>query len=105
MDQCKSTLSVPRQKLLETIQRTFFGSIENLPIENSEPNSALATIRQEIKLGLEAIHDTEPWPADFKLKAQVIDLFDHFDRLRNAAVTIEVRHGLPHRLIVVRQTA
>lgn len=104
MDHCKSTLSAPRRNLLETIQQTYFGTIGSLPIENGEPMCALATIRQEIKLGLERTPRNKPWPADFELRAQVLDLFEHFDRLRNALVTIEIRHGLPHRLTVIGPT-
>jgi hypothetical protein len=105
MDHCKSTLSAPRQKLLETAQQIFFGTIENLAIQNGEPNTTSASmIRQEIKLGPDAT-PPQPRSGDFALKAQVIDLFDHFDRLRNGIVTIEVRHGLPHRLIIIRATA
>jgi|HubBroStandDraft_5_1064220.scaffolds.fasta_scaffold244654_2 hypothetical protein len=103
MDQCKSTLSKPRQQLLEEIQQLFFGTIENLLIENGEPNFSISSvIRQEIKLGPEAVPRPNPQGIDFALKAQVVDLFSHFDRLRDAVVTVEVRHGLPHRLIVQR---
>ena len=103
MDRCKSTLSTPRQQLLGAMQQLFFGTIENLPIENGEPNLAMSSvIRQEIKLGPEAVPRPNSRGADFALKAQVVDLFSHFGRLRDAVVTIEVRHGLPHRLIIER---
>lgn len=105
MDQRKSTLSAARRNLLEVIQQTFFGAIENLPIENGEPNAALASVRQEIKLGPDAVPRPKPLSADFELKAQVIDLFQRFDHLRDGVVTVEVRHGLPHRLIVAQRTA
>jgi hypothetical protein len=83
------------------MQQILFGAIENLPIENGEPNlSTSPTIRQEIKLGLEAVPRPYPRGLDFALKAQVLDLFAHFERLRDAVVSIEVRHGLPHRLII-----
>lgn len=103
MDHCKSTLSTPRQRLLETIQQVFFGTIENLAIEGGEPKlTPSPTIRQEIKLGPEVPRPT-PQGLDFALKDQVIDLFGHFDRLRDAVVSVEIRHGLPHRLIVERK--
>ena len=38
---------------------------------------------------------------DFALKAQVRDLFDHFDALRTGTIrTLEVKHGLPFRMQV-----
>lgn len=104
MDQCKSTLSAPRQKLLEIMQQLYFGKIEDLAIVGSEPLfSPAPRITQEIKLGAADTERSAQRNDDFALKRHLTELFDHFDRLPDeAVVTIEVRHGLPARLIVAR---
>jgi hypothetical protein len=104
MGQCKSTLSAPRQKLLQIMQELYFGKIEDLLTQAGEPSFTPRTrITQEIKLGSEAAGRAAPGNDAFNLKQQVTDLFDHFSCLPDGArVTIEVRHGLPARLIVAR---
>ena len=104
MDQCKSTLSAPRQKLLQAMQQLYFGKIENLVITGSEPLfSPAPRITQEIKLGVAEPERPGRQHDDFALKRHLIELFDHFDRLPDGTVvTIDVRHGLPARLIVAR---
>ena len=105
MDQCKSTLSAPRQKLLRIMQQLNFGKIE-LVVLGSEPSfNPSPRITQEIKLDVDAERQ-DPRNDNFTLKRHVTDLFDHFNQLRDGAVvTIEVRHGLPARLIVAGDEA
>jgi hypothetical protein len=103
MDHCKSTLSAPRQKLLGLMRQMYFGKIEDLVIQGKEPSfDPTPRITQEIKLGI----DGGQLPAegqDFALKRSVTDLFGYFDRLGDGSVvTIEIRHGLPARLLVSR---
>ena len=102
MGQCKSTLSAPRQKLLQTMQQLYFGKIEDLMVRAGEPLfSPALRITQEIKLGGDAAERKQPRTDDFTLKRHATDLFDQFDLLPDGSfVTIEVRHGLPARLIV-----
>jgi hypothetical protein len=38
MDQCKSTLSAPRQKLLGIMRQLYFGKIDDLVIQGKEPS-------------------------------------------------------------------
>ena len=104
MDPCKSSLSAPRQKLLRTMQQLHFGKIEELAVKGGEPSfSPPPKITQEIKLGVDATERVAPGGGDFALKRHVTELFDHFNRLPDGSVvTIEVRHGLPARLIVAR---
>jgi hypothetical protein len=104
MGQCKSTLSLPCQKLLAIIWDLYFGKIEGLTVRNGEPAFTPAPrITQEIKLGPEAAPRREPTRGDFALKSQVVDLFSHIGRLADGStVTIEVRHSLPVRLMVER---
>jgi hypothetical protein len=99
MDQCKSTLSAPRKKLLQAMQRNPFCNIETI-IRDGEPCfSPPPKITREIKLGIDAPAWHTPDDSDFGLKKAVTDLFEHFDRLRDGSVVIECRHGLPARLI------
>jgi hypothetical protein len=106
MDQCKSRLSAPRQKLLRTMQQLHFGKIEDLVVLSGEPSSTPPPkITKEIKLGIDAIDRSAAEQNDFALKRQVTDLFAQFDQLSDGSVvTIEIRHGLPARLIVARRS-
>lgn len=101
MGHCKSTLSAPRQKLLRIMQQNPFSNVETV-VSGSEPCfDHRLRVTREIKLGIDAPALPTAEDADFGLKRAVTDLFDHFDRLRDGtAVTIEVRHGLPARLIL-----
>jgi hypothetical protein len=96
----KGSLSGPRKHLIEIMQRLAFGRIETLEIRGGEPIFAPAPrIIQDIKLGSERGHRPELERDDFLLKAPVIDLFQHLNRVGDGTVAvIEVRHGLPHKL-------
>jgi hypothetical protein len=102
MDQCKSTLSASRQELLELIEQIPFGKLENILINNGEPDlTRPPVVTREIKLGLEEMPRVSRSGADYVLKSQFIDLFSQLDRLGDGStVTIEIRHSLPARLIV-----
>jgi hypothetical protein len=101
MGHCKSSLSAPRQKLLRIMQRNPFSNVEVI-VSGCEPNfDSPFKITREIKLGIDAPAPPPTESADFGLKRAVTDLFAHFDQLRDGtAVTVEVRHGLPARLIL-----
>ena len=102
MDQCKSTLSTPRQKLLGIMRQLYFGTIEELVIRGNEPSfNPPPKVTQEIKLGIDDTKQLVLADRDFAVKRSVIDLFANFDGLSDGSVvTIEVRHGLPARLIL-----
>ena len=94
-------LSPARRRLVALMQDLHFGRIERLEIPAGEPvfDPAPSAIR-EIKLG-----NAEPAPprpnGDFQLKGQVIDLIRELDALGDGVVeAIEVRHGLPFRVLV-----
>ena len=98
----KASLSAPRRRLLETMQRLNFGRIEDLEIRNGDPvfNPA-PRIMQDIKLGGENGPRPELIASDFVLKSQVAEFFDHLSRLGNGSIeTIEVKHGLPFKLVM-----
>jgi hypothetical protein len=103
MDPCKSTLSAPRQKLLQIIDELYFGEIGGLVIRASEPCfSPAPRIIQEIKLGGEGAPKKSA-TGDYALKQYATDLFAQFDRLPDGTVvTIGVRHGHPVLLTLTR---
>lgn len=99
----KKALSSARKQLLELMQRYNFCRIENLAVRaGGEPvlDSAVR-ITQELKIG--ADHGPRPKleKEDFLLQAPIIELFEHLERLGEGRIAvIEVRHGLPFRLVV-----
>lgn len=98
----KKTLSGSCLRLLELMQRYNFCRIENLEVRGGEPvfNPA-PRITQEIKIGAENARRPEPEKDDFVLQAPLIELFEHLARLGDGRIAfIEVRHGLPRRLVV-----
>jgi hypothetical protein len=101
MDRFKSSLSAPRQKLLYVMQRNPFSNVD-MVISGGEPSfDPPFKITREIKLGIDGPARSTANDADFGLKKAVTDLFDHLDHLPDGSVVkIEVRHGLPTRLIL-----
>lgn len=101
----KGALSRNRQRLVEAMQQLNFGRIEGLEIRGGEPRfSPAPRVIQEIKIGS---GDNGARPElgreDFALKASVIELFEHFDGLCDGTIAVvEVRYGLPFRVIVER---
>jgi hypothetical protein len=107
MDHCKSRLSLPRQQLLDIVQQLPFGKIEGLVVIDGEPDFSLPpTITREIKLGVESRPRIRQPETDFILKSEFVDLFKNLDQLGDrSTITIETRHSLPARLIVVERGA
>lgn len=101
MDRCKSTLSAPCQKLLQAMQRNPFSNIEFVVCFGEPSFDPPPRITREIKLGIDAPARSAKDEGDFQLKRAVTDLFEHLARIPSGtAVTVEVRHGLPARLIL-----
>jgi hypothetical protein len=88
------------------MQRLNFGTIENLQIVDCEPAlSTMPRVVREIKFP----GDNGPRPEldldDFPLKPQLVDFFAFLDELRHGTITIlEVKHGLPFRMLVTETT-
>jgi hypothetical protein len=99
----KKTLSASRKQLLELMQRYTFCRIENLAVgAGGEPvfDSAVR-ITQELKIGADHGQRPKLEKEDFLLQSPVIELFEHLERLGEGRIAvIEVRHGLPFRLVV-----
>jgi len=87
------------------MRRLGFGRIERLEIREGEPVMASARVVQEIKLGacaplLQIPND------DFELKFALVDLFQRMASIEVGQMdVIEVRHGLPFRLIIELRAA
>jgi hypothetical protein len=99
----KSSLDPGQRQTVEIIEALGFGMIERLwicgglPCFEPEPR-----IIQSIKLDSEGRLQPERSDADLTLKKGFESLFDGLLQLRDGVVNIEVRHGLPARLVVER---
>ncbi|GIW56164.1 MAG: hypothetical protein KatS3mg082_2568 [Nitrospiraceae bacterium] len=98
----KASLSPARRRLLELFQQVNFGRVERLSIQNGEPQfDPPPRIVREVKFGSENGPRPEVDADNFLLKTQVVELFQHFDQLGTGTIdVIEVKHGLPFRMIV-----
>jgi len=103
----KADLSPRRVGLLELMQSINFGRIEGLVVRDGEPVlDPRPRIVREVKFGGDNGPRPELGAGDFVLKAQVVELFGFFDRLQDGVVElIEVKHGLPFRMMVPEAAA
>jgi len=98
----KQLLSAGRRSLVETLQRINFGRIEGLVVRGGEPVlNPMPRIVHEFKF----LADNGPRPesakSDFLLKQQVVELFEHLDKIGDGVIhSLEVQHGLPFRMAV-----
>jgi len=103
----KHDLSVRRAGLLELMQSVNFGRIEGLAVLDGEPVlDPPPRIVREIKFGGENGPRPELHAGNFLLKTQVVELFEHFDRLGDGTIEVlEIKHGLPFRMLVAEAAA
>ncbi len=103
----KASLSPARRRLLELLQQVNFGRLESLVIVNGEPVfDPPPRIVREIKFGGENGPRQELGAEDFLLKAQAVELLAFFDELQNGVIdTLEIKHGLPFRMVVTEVPA
>jgi hypothetical protein len=100
----KSTLNPVQRQIVDIIQSLGFGSIEHLCIRGGLPcYEPEPHIIQTIKLNEETERQIDRRCADLTLKKEFESLFDHLYRLPDGIVDIEVRHGLPFRLVLERR--
>jgi hypothetical protein len=95
-------LSEPRRRLVRLMQQLLFGRIEDLRIRRGEPlfDPPPTTIREH-KFGGENGPHAKVRADDFLLKDQVVDLFRQLDALGDGLIAVlEVKHGLPFRMLV-----
>ena len=95
----RSELSLPRQNLLQVMQRLNFGRIEQLAIRDGEPVLEPAPrLVRTVKFSANA--DNGPNPSvvkgDFCLRHQIELLSELLDSVGNGLIeVIDVKHGLP----------
>ena len=103
----KSSLSPRRKRLLKICQQVGFGRVEDLVFEDREPLfDPPPRIVREIKFGGENGPRSELRTADFLLKQQVVELFKFLDERQSGTIDVlDVKHGLPFRVIVTEVSA
>ena len=102
----KSGLSPNRRHLVELMQDINFGRLEDVHVRDAEPVfNPSPRILRDIKFGGDNGPRSELHTDDFQLKSQIVEMFAHFDRVRDCKIeTLEIKHGLPFRMSV-RETA
>jgi len=101
------SLSPQRKQLIRELQRINFGRIDCLMIRSGEPVLDPPPRKQvEIKFAGENGPRPELAANDFLLKQQVVELFAFFDQLQDGVIdALEIKHGLPFRVIVTEVPA
>jgi hypothetical protein len=103
----KASLSEPRRRLVELMQDLHFGRIEHLIVRAGDPVlEPPPRIVSDITCGGDNGPRPEREATDFPLKQQVRELFRQLDELDEGTIELlEVKHGLPFRLLVPRPSA
>jgi hypothetical protein len=100
----KSSLNSDQRRTVAVIEALGFGVIEGLVIRGGRPCfEREPRLLQTIKLDLEPGRWADCSPADLTLKREFESLFDQLSGLGEAIVDIEIRHGLPFKLVVERR--
>jgi len=102
----KSDLNSDQRQTVEIIEALGFGVVEGLVIRGGTPcYGREPRLVQTIKLDLEPDRRTERGCADLTLKREFVSLFRRLRDLGDAVVDIEIRHGMPFKLVVERRRA
>src|SRR5947209_5155774 len=105
--QTLSSLSSPRQVLVRLCQSVDFGQIIDLHIRDREPRFDPApAVLLDIKLDSDLQARPELALDDFELCSEMRRLLGQIDKIGDGCIQrIEVRHGLPCRLLVEAKVA
>jgi hypothetical protein len=103
----KAALSPARRRLVELLQQLNFGRVEGLSVLDGDPVfDPPPRVVREVKFGGENGPRPEAAAPDFPLKSQVVELFRHFDEIGDGTIDVlEVKHGLPFRMVVAEAAA
>ncbi len=103
----KAALSPARRRLVELLQQLNFGRVEGLSVLDGDPVfDPPPRVVREVKFGGENGPRPEAAAADFPLKSQLVELFQHFDEIGDGTIDVlEVKHGLPFRMVVAEAAA
>lgn len=102
---CLGELEHSKQDLVKLMQQTNFGRIQvavrgGKPVLESRPH-----VTRDIKIGGENGSRQEIHLADFVLKKEQVEALDHIATVEAGTVTIEVKHGLPFRILIEEAAA
>jgi hypothetical protein len=102
-----SDLSSARQALVRLCQDVNFGQILDLEVRNGEPIwDPGPTILSEVKLDSDETPRAEAALPDFQLSAETRRLVCNLDQIKDGRITkIEIRDGIPRRLVVASRPA
>jgi hypothetical protein len=102
-----SDLSPARQTLVRLCQDLNFGQIVDLVVADGEPSwNPGPTIRSDVRLDIEEAVRPEAVLPNFRLSSEIQRLMCHLDQLKDGKIEqIDVRAGLPRRLIVTSRPA
>lgn len=100
----KASLNSDQRRIVEIVEALGFGVIERLVIRGGIPcYEREPRLLQTIKLDSEPRGQLECNDADLTLKHEFESLFDQLILLGDATVDIEIRHGLPFKLVLERR--
>jgi len=100
----KSSLNPAQRQTVEIIEALGFGVIERLWIRGGLPHyEPEPRLIQTVKLDSELAGKPGDSQADHTLSKEFEVLFHQLSRLQDGVVGIEVRHGLPFRLVLERR--
>lgn len=100
-------LSPERARLVRLFQTINFGRIEELEIRSGEPQfNPAPRVFMEVKLDADDGPRPESQLSDFALRQPVERFFERLAQLKDGTIErIEVRHGLPFRMIFETEPA
>lgn len=101
----KAELTQERRRLINIMQQVNFGRIHQFQVRDGEPAfTPMTRIERQVKFGGENRPRPEVALDDFRLKRNVIELFETFDRLGDGTIKqLEIRGGLPCGMTVEEQ--
>jgi hypothetical protein len=93
----KASLSPSQCQLLELMEEINFGRIEVLHVRDGVPAfDPIPNVIQKRKIGADNSPRPEIALENFRLKQQMVEMFDALRELGNGKIlAIEVKHGLP----------
>jgi hypothetical protein len=96
-----ASLSGSRRRLVDLMRELYFGRFEGLLVGDGDPVwDPPPRIVREVKFPRENPSGAGG-SANFLLKQQVVELLNFFDQMQDGTIAVlEVKHGLPFRILV-----
>lgn len=104
---CKSSLSIPEQRLIELFQELNFGRLEGLRIHRGQPVfEPSPRVVQTLKMGGSNGPREEAGLPDFWLKQPLVDLLATIREIADGEIlVIDIKNGLPFTVEIERLQA